>query len=68
MHFTNNFLREQDGKNKWSSEEENEDCPLERIEPIATGSGSHNALATREKLANYFISGVGSIPWQYDHI
>ncbi|XP_068122176.1 uncharacterized protein [Hyperolius riggenbachi] len=42
--------------------------PLPQITRTTTGRGTSNALTQRDRLAAYFVSGQGSVPWQDDHI
>ncbi|XP_071050677.1 uncharacterized protein [Onthophagus taurus] len=62
-----NFVIRKDNHGSHNNDEV-QDFQFDNIEPIATGGGSNIALATREKFADYFVSSVGALSWQYDYI
>ncbi|KAJ8941172.1 hypothetical protein NQ314_010471 [Rhamnusium bicolor] len=60
-----NFVRLRDGIR---FEETLLSCDMTDIPVIGTGNPSLKSKDIRDKLADYFVSPSGSVPWQYDMI
>ncbi|KAJ8931154.1 hypothetical protein NQ314_015968 [Rhamnusium bicolor] len=60
-----NFVRLRDGIR---FEETLLSCDMTDIPVIGTGNPSLKSKDIRDKLADYFVSPSGSVPWQYDII